>query len=213
MGDHQGGDAQAALQLAQFGTQMLTYAGIQGRHRLIEQQQRRRRCQGTGQGDPLLLATGKLAREFLFAASQAHQFQHVANALAHHIAIAASQAVGNVGLNGQIGEKGVGLKQDPVVTGLRCQLGDIAITQVQRAVVLALKPRDAAQQRGLAAAGRPEQAHQLACGHLQRDVIQRGKGAKALAHIAHLHRHAGLGQSGCVRAVHGCTSSSRWGSS
>ena len=30
VGDHQRGDAQAALQLAQFGTQMLTHAGIQG---------------------------------------------------------------------------------------------------------------------------------------------------------------------------------------
>ena len=40
-------------------------------------------------------------------------------------------------------------------------------------------------------------------------AIQRGERAEAFAHIAHLHRHAGLGQNGCVGAVHGCTSSSR----
>jgi hypothetical protein len=70
-----------ALQLAQLGTQVLAHPGIQGRHRLIEQQQRRRRRQGTGQGDPLLLAAGQLAGEFLFAAGQAHQFQHLATRL------------------------------------------------------------------------------------------------------------------------------------
>ncbi len=36
VGDHQGGDAEVALQLAQFGAQMLADAGVQRRHRLIK---------------------------------------------------------------------------------------------------------------------------------------------------------------------------------
>ena len=37
--------------------------------------------------------------------------------------------------------------------------------------------------------------------HLQRDTVQRGKGAKAFADIAHPHRYAGLGQSGCGKTT------------
>lgn len=37
--NHQRGDAQAPLQLAQLGTQVFAHAGVEGRHRLIQQQQ------------------------------------------------------------------------------------------------------------------------------------------------------------------------------
>ncbi|VVN34931.1 hypothetical protein PS681_05047 [Pseudomonas fluorescens] len=37
--DHQGGDAEVALQLAQFGAQMLADPGVERRHRFVEQQQ------------------------------------------------------------------------------------------------------------------------------------------------------------------------------
>ena len=40
VGNHQCGDTQLALQLAQLGAQVLTYPGIQRRHRFVEQQQR-----------------------------------------------------------------------------------------------------------------------------------------------------------------------------
>ncbi|MNC55081.1 hypothetical protein D3C75_1045920 [compost metagenome] len=57
VGDHQRGDTQLALQLAQFGAQVLAHPGVQRRHRLVQQQQRWRRCQRTGHGHTLLLAT------------------------------------------------------------------------------------------------------------------------------------------------------------
>lgn len=104
VGNHQGGDAEVALQLAQFGAQMLADPGVQCRHRLIQQQQGRCRRQGPCQGDALLLAAGQLAREFLFAADQADQLQHLTDSLAHFVSTTAGEAVGNVRFDREIGE-------------------------------------------------------------------------------------------------------------
>ncbi|MNM38699.1 hypothetical protein D3C81_494630 [compost metagenome] len=142
------------MQLAQLSTQMLANAGVESRHRFVEQQQRRRRCQRAGQCNPLLLAAGQLARVLFLAAAQADQFQHLTNALTHLIATAAGQAVGNVRFDGEIGKQRVGLKQNAVVPRLRCQMGNVAITQVQLPAVLLLQTGDATQQGGFAAARR-----------------------------------------------------------
>ncbi|MNF99832.1 hypothetical protein D3C84_827490 [compost metagenome] len=213
MGDHQGGDAEVALQLAQFGTQMLAHPGIEGRHRFVQQQQRRCRGQGASQCNPLLLAAGQLAGILFLAAAQADQFQHLADSTAHFVTTAAGEAVGNVRFDGEIGKQRVGLEQNAVVPRLGRQVGNVAIAQVQLAAVLLLQTGDAAQQGGLATARRPQQTHQLTGRHVEGHVIQRGEGAKTLLYTAHFHRCAGVGQGSCDRVVHGRTSSSRWGPS
>ena len=48
---------------------------------------------------------------------------------------------------------------------------------------------DDAQQRGLAAAGRAQQRHQLAAGEVQADIVQRGEGAEGLADMVYLYAH------------------------
>ncbi|MNG04823.1 hypothetical protein D3C84_879830 [compost metagenome] len=76
-------------------------------------------------------------------------------------------------------------------------------------MILALQAGDAAQQGGLAATRRPEQAHQLTGLDIQRNVIQRDESAETLFNAAHLHRDAGDSLGNCVRVIHGRTSSSR----
>ncbi|MNO59880.1 hypothetical protein D3C76_504770 [compost metagenome] len=205
VGDHQGGDTQLALQLAQLGAQVLANPRIQRRHRLIQQQQRRCRRQGTRQGHTLLLAARKLAGVLFFATGQANQLEHFNHPLARLLTATAHQAVGDVGFDGEVGKQRVGLEQDAVVAGLGWQLGDVALTDVQLAAVLAFEAGDAAQQRGLAATGWAEQAHQLARGDVQGDIVKRREGAEALVDIAHFHL--------CARGgvVHGRASSKRWG--
>ncbi|MNS63523.1 hypothetical protein D3C72_966190 [compost metagenome] len=207
--DHQRGDAEVALQLAQLGAQMLADAGVEGGHRFVEQQQRRCRRQSAGQRDALLLAAGQLAGVLFLAAGEADQFEHLADALAHFVAPAASKAVGNIRLDGQIGEQCVGLEQNPVVAGLRGEVRDIAIAEVQLAAVLLFQTGDATQQRGLAAARRAEQAHQLTGGDVEGHIIQRGESAEAFLYAAHFHRRTGVGQGSCDGRIHGQTSSSR----
>jgi hypothetical protein len=73
---------------------------------------------------------------------------------------------------------------------------NVAVTEVQLAAVLLLQPGDAAQQRGLAAARRAEQAHQLTGGDVEGDVIQRGEGAEAFLDRA-LSSARRVGQGSC----------------
>ncbi|MNF67457.1 hypothetical protein D3C84_492730 [compost metagenome] len=193
------------LQLAQFGTQMLAYPRIERRHRFIQQQQRRCRRQGSGQGHALLLAARKLAGKFFLAAGQANQFQHLPDPLAHFVAATAGQAIGNVGFDAQVGEQGVGLEQNPVVARLRWQGGNVTLADEQLATVLPLEPGNAPQQRGLAATGRPQQAHQLTGSDLEGDVIEGGECTEALVDAAHFHVCARVYD----RVVHGRASSSR----
>ncbi|MNZ90511.1 hypothetical protein D3C78_1094760 [compost metagenome] len=119
VGDHQGGDAELALQGAQLGAQVLAHPGVERRHRLVEQQQRGRRGQRAGQGDALLLAAGELAGILLLAAAQADQLEHLCDPCADRLALAAGEAIGDVLLDGEVGEQRVGLEQDAVVAGLR----------------------------------------------------------------------------------------------
>ncbi|MOA24019.1 hypothetical protein D3C78_1446790 [compost metagenome] len=130
MRDHQRGNAQLALQLAQLGAQVLANTGIKGRHRLVEQQQRRSRSQGPRQGYSLLLTTGKLTRVLFLAAGQTDQLQHLCHSLAHFLTTATRQAVGDVGLDRQVRKQRIGLKQDSVVTGLGWQIGDITVADI-----------------------------------------------------------------------------------
>ncbi|MNW02676.1 hypothetical protein D3C71_1985000 [compost metagenome] len=88
-------------------------------------------------------------------------------------------------------------------------MGNVTIPQVQLTAVLLFQTGNAAQQGGFATTRRAQQAHQLPRRHVEGNVIQRGKGAKAFLHAAHLHRGAGVGQGSCDRMVHGQASSSR----
>ncbi|MCY1175690.1 hypothetical protein D9M73_159390 [compost metagenome] len=146
---------------------MLAHPGIEGRHRFVQQQQRRGRGQGASQCNPLLLAAGQLAGILFLAAAQADQFQHLTDTLANLVATIAGEAVGNVRFDSEIGEQRVGLEQNAVVPSLRCQVGNVAITEVQLAAVLLLQTGDAAQQGGLATARRPQQTHQLTGRHVE----------------------------------------------
>ncbi|MCY1301176.1 hypothetical protein D9M70_507700 [compost metagenome] len=191
MGDHQGGDAELALQGAQFAAQMLAHTGIEGRHRLVEQQQRRARRQGAGQRHALLLAAGKLRRVLLRATGQADQFEHLSHPCADRLAALAGQAVGDVLHHREVGEQRVGLEQDAVVACLWRQVGDIAPGKANGAAVLLFQASDAAQKGGLAAAGRAEQADQLSGADIQRHAVQRLEGAEALVDVAQLQIDGG----------------------
>ncbi len=65
MGHHDGGDAEATLQLAQLLAHRETQLGIEGGERLVEQEHRRLDDQRAGEGHTLLLTAGELPRAAL----------------------------------------------------------------------------------------------------------------------------------------------------
>ena len=63
--------------------------------------------------------------------------------------------------------------------------GDVVAFQQDRAFRHILEPGDAAQKRGLAAAGRPQQREELVVPDPHGHARQRSERAKALDHLAH----------------------------
>ena len=182
MRDHDGGDAEPALQRLDLVAQAHAHPRIERRQRLIEQQQRGRGRQRAGQRDALLLAARQLRRILGALLRHAHELQQLGDAggdLAARLA-AVDEAVADVLHHGQVGEQRVGLEDDAEVALRRRQPRDVAAADLDRAGVLHLEAGDHAQQRGLAAAGRPEEADELAALDLERDVIERREGAEAL---------------------------------
>ena len=60
MRDEEEGDSEAALEIAQLATNLLAQLRIECGERFIEKEDVGLKHDGTGQGDPLPLATGKL---------------------------------------------------------------------------------------------------------------------------------------------------------
>jgi hypothetical protein len=65
----------------------------------------------------------------------------------------------------------VALEDHREVAGARREIGDVAAADHDLAGRRLLQPRDQAEQRRLAAPGRPDQHHELAVADLQRDVV------------------------------------------
>src|SRR6185312_6457437 len=99
---------------------------------------------------------------------------------------AAYQPVADVGGHRQVGKQRVGLEHDPEVASRRWQGRDVPPLLPDRARGLRIEPGDRAQQGGLAAARRPEEADELALGDVQRDVAESAEVAVALVEVADL---------------------------
>ena len=77
--DHDRGDAEPALQVAQLAAQPGADPGIEGRERLVEQEQAGAERQRPGQGHALLLPARELGRVFAGLLGQADQLQELAH--------------------------------------------------------------------------------------------------------------------------------------
>ena len=99
------------------------------------------------------------------ASSSRHALRDLARAAA-----AVDEAVGDVVGHGQVGEQRVGLEDDAEVALGRRQARDVAPGLLDAAGGLRLEAGDDAQQRGLAAARRPEEADELALRDVEVDV-------------------------------------------
>jgi hypothetical protein len=147
--------------------------------------------QRAGERHPLALAAGELARVALAEVREAHEVQQLLHAGAARVlgALADGQAEADVVGHRHVLEGGVVLEHEADLAALRRVVGDLLVADDHGAGVGLLEPRDHAQQRRLAAAGRAEQRGQRAVGHGDADVVEREELAVALRHVAGFDTH------------------------
>jgi len=188
MGDIDGGDAQPLLQLPQLEPHVLAKLGVEVAQRLVEQQHARLERHGAGQRDPLLLAAAELVDAAVAQLRQVHEVQRAAHArrdvgAGHGLQL---QAEGDVLGDGHVRPDRVGLEHHAHATllgrdGAAGAADDRAVHQDAPAGHV-LKPGDAAQRRGLAAAARTQQHKELAFGDHQVNRVHGRGAAVGLAH-------------------------------
>src|SRR5262249_42567311 len=99
-----------------------------------------------------------------------------------------AQAVADIGRHVHVREQRVVLKHDADLAPIRRDIRDPLAVDGDLAAVRHQKAGDEVEQRGLAAAGRPEQRYQLAATDQQRDVIERGNLAETFGYPVELDR-------------------------
>ena len=184
VGDDDGGDAEPLLQLAQFHLHGLTQFGVERRERLVEQEQLWRQRERTGDRHALALAAGELCHRPVGKAGQMDQRQQLVDALLLLFlrGAANAQRIGDVVADGQMRKQRQRLEHHAEIALVRRQRRDVLAVQHDRAAGRLLQPGDHAQERGLAAARGPEQAHEGAVRHVQLDIVDRGEIAELLGY-------------------------------
>ena len=91
VGDEQRGGADLDLDPADLVAQLHAHLGVEGRERLVEEEDRRLDRQRPGEGHPLLLAAGELVGVAVGVLAEPDQVEHVAGPLAAGGAVATAQ--------------------------------------------------------------------------------------------------------------------------
>ena len=182
VGDVDGGDAQAALELLDNGAHLHPQLGVQIGKGFVHQQDAGLDDKGPGQGDTLLLTAGQLIGLAVSQVGNLHQLQGLV-----HLGLdlpgghfPGLQAVGHVFPDGEVGENRVVLEHHADVPLVGGHVVDPLVTKVEVTALDGVEAGDHPQQRGFAAAGGAEEREEFALLNVQRNAVQRGKVAVAL---------------------------------
>ena len=164
MGDVDGGDAHAVLDVLDDGAHLHPELGVQVGKGLVKQQHVRLDAQGAGQGHTLLLAAGQTLRQPLGVLVHVHQLHELVRLFADLVLrqLPVLQAELHVLPHGHVGEDGVVLEHHADVALGGVQVVDAVVVEVEVAALDAVKAGDHPQQGGLAAAGGAQQGEELA---------------------------------------------------
>ncbi len=172
MGDHDGGEAELALQLADLDPHLLAQLGVQIGKRLVEQQHVRPDGERARERHALLLAARELTRQAAAVAAEPHQRQGL---LDPAIDVGAAelthfQPEGDVLRHRHVREQRIALEHHAGVAPPRRQQRDVLARQPDVAGRRLDEARDHAQGRGLAAARGAQQHQKFAVGDRERDL-------------------------------------------
>ena len=192
VGDVERRGREPRVQFAQLDPHLRAQLGVEVRQRLVEEEHLGIADDGTTHRDALALAARELART---PPQQVAQAQDVGGAVHPGRDLgpghaADPQPVGHVLEHGHVRIERVVLEHHCHVALAGLEAADVAIADMDAAARERLQAGDAAQQRGLAAAGRADDDDELAVGDLEVDRLDRHLGPVELAHAAQCHlRH------------------------
>ena len=160
---------------AELELQLLAELGVEGTHRLVEQQHGRLEHQRPGQRDALLLATGELVRLALGHRAHLHELERGADAAAYVVlgGLLVAQPERDVLADVEEREQRVGLEHGVDRPLVRRHLREVAAVEQDLPGVGLLEARDHPQCRGLPASRRPEQREELALSDLEVEAVDR----------------------------------------
>jgi hypothetical protein len=180
-----GGGLEAVAQPRELCAHLHPQLGVEVRERLVHQEGLRLAHHRAPHGDALALPArerGGLALEQVLEAEDARDLSDAAADLDLR-RLAQLEAEAEVLLDGHVRVERVVLEDHRDVAILRRQVGDLALADVDAAVGDLFEAGDHAQQGRLAAAGRPDEHHELAIADLERHIIDCSDlGAEALGH-------------------------------
>ena len=156
--------------------------------RLVEEEALRVPDDGAADGNPLLLALRQPAGNATQRVGEVEQGRDLAHAPVDLLGgdLLGVEREGQVLRHRETRIEGVELEHHGNVAIARREVVDPAACDEDVARRRVLEPRDHAERRGLAAARRAEQAHDLAGFHVEVDVVDRGERAEVLAEVAQL---------------------------
>ena len=182
------------VQPLELGAHLHAQLGVEVRQRLVEQERLGLAHQRPAHGDALALAAGELRRP---AREQLVEPQHGADLRDAPVdlgpgGLALAQPEGEVLVHRHVRVERVVLEDHGDVAVARRQMGDVLAGDRDRPRGRRLEPGDQAQRRGLAAARRPHEDHELAVGDVERQAVDRhGRAGELLGHV--LEGHIGHG--------------------
>ena len=157
------GDPDRLLDPLELDLEGLADLQVEGPERLVEQEHLRAHHERAGERDPLLLTARELPRPSRSDVAEMHELEHL---LRPHTPIPARdppllESVRDVVEHGEVREERVRLEDGVDGTPVGRQVRDVAAVDQHDAGVRPLEAGDQAKGRRLAAAGRPEQRHEL----------------------------------------------------
>jgi hypothetical protein len=167
VGHEDRGDVQFVMEAPQPAAQFLAHLGIEGAKRLVEEQHARLDGQRAGQRNTLALTAGELRRKAVGNPVELHELEqlgHLGLDRRFGRALAArlhAHAEGHVVEHGHVAKQRVMLEHETHLALAHMGIGGVGAVEQHLPAVGRLQTGDDAQQRRLAAAGRPQQGHQL----------------------------------------------------
>ena len=209
MGDHHHRHALPG-QLLHDLQHLAHHFGVQGGSGLVKEHQLRLHGQGTDNGDPLLLPTGKLGRVGIRPVRQPHALQQldrlrIGFSLLHKAG--AHRRQGNVSADGHIGKEIEVLEHHPHLAAhlvdLRLRVGDLGAAEGDRTGRGRLQQVEAAQERGFARAGRPDDHHLFPGGDVLADIVQHQVAAEGFGQVFNVDHFDAASFPACPEARSG----------
>ena len=178
-------DPDLLLDPLELDLHLLAELEVEGAERLVEEEDRRPVDQGPGEGDPLRLAAGDLGRLARLKAGQLDELEHLGHAALDLGALDAlpAQPERDVLEDRQVREQGVVLEDRVHVPLERRKPRHVLALELDQAAGRLLEPADHPERGRLAAAGRAEEAEELAVTDLEVDLVDRHLVAELLDDI------------------------------